>query len=249
MGESESQAKITVHGGWDAFGVADFSPACLKLKTYLRMNKVPYTSTLGDPRKAPTKKIPYITDGDATIGDSGLIIEHVKKKFGDRLDANLTEEQRAIGHVVRRTCEESLYWPVLQTRWSGEDSWPKLAEQFKTIVPPVIGGLILNMIRKDTLRNAWGQGISRHTPENVIAHAKADIDALSALLGDKKYLFGDAPTSYDASLFGTMANTIAFPENGPISKHAKSKKNLVSFVDRVKQEYWATAEDKVAPKK
>lgn len=239
---------LTVHGGWDAFGVADFSPACLKLKTYLRMADVPYTAALGDPRKAPTKKIPFISHDGATVGDSGLIIDHLKKKFGDPLDAKLTAEQHALGHVVRRTCEESLYWAVLHARWSDDRVWPELAAQFKSIVPPVIGGFIVGMIRKDTLRNAFGQGIGRHTLENIQAHGRADIDALAAILGDKPYLFGDAPTSYDATLFGSIANVLAFPPEGGLAKHARTKKNLVAFVERVKAKYWATPDAKVNPK-
>jgi glutathione S-transferase len=233
-------SQITVYGGWEAFGVPDFSPACLKLKTYLRMMGVPYVSTLGDPRKAPTKKIPFISDDGTMIGDSGLIIAHVNKKHGDKLDGRLSAEERAFGHLVRRTCEESLYWPVLYVRWSNEATWPELAAQFKKIVPPVIGALIVNMIRKDTLKSAWAQGIGRHTLDNVISHAKSDVDALSTLLGDKNYLFGDTPTSFDASLFGSIANVLAFPADGPLAAYAKEKKNLVDFVERVKTTYWSS---------
>jgi glutathione S-transferase len=242
-----SNAPMTVHGGWDAFGVPDFSPACLKLKTYLRMTNTPYEATLGDPRKAPTKKIPYITFGGEAIGDSNLIIHHLKTKIGDPLDGSLTAEQHALGHLVRRTCEESLYWAVLHVRWADDAAFAKLAPQFKGIMPPVIGGMIVKMIRKETLRNAWGQGMSRHAMENVVAHGKADVDALAVMLGAKAYLFGDRPTSYDASLFGSIANVMAFPAEGPLAEHAKSKANLVAFVERVKKAYWATPDAKPKP--
>jgi glutathione S-transferase len=239
---------LTVHAGWDAFGVPDFSPFCLKVKTYLRMAHVPYASALGDPRKAPTKKIPFIVHDGTTVGDSGLILEYLqKKKLGDALDARLTPEEHALGHLVRRTCEESLYFAVLHTRWADDAEWPALAKQFKPIMPPVIGGLIINMIRKDTLRNVWGQGLGRHTVENVHAHGKADVDALATVLGDKPYLFGNTPTSYDATLFGTIANVLAHPPNSPIALHAKGKKNLVAFVERVKEAYWSTPDTNVDP--
>ena len=69
------------------------------------------------PRAAPTKKIPYIDDGGTIIGDSGLIVDHLKKKYGDALDAKLTADQRALGHLLRRTLEESLYFVGLYARW------------------------------------------------------------------------------------------------------------------------------------
>ena len=136
--------KITVHGGREAYGVADSSPACLKLKTYLRMANVPYSSAVGDPRKAPTKKVPFITHNGAAVGDSGLIIEHLKRTLGDPLDAKLSPEQCARGHLVRRTCEESLYWPLIYARWRDDAVWPQTAEQFRAMVPPFVGGLIVS---------------------------------------------------------------------------------------------------------
>ena len=94
-----TSSTLKFYGGWDAHGVADFSPFSLKVRTYLRMIGVPYTPSLGDPRTAPTKKIPYIDDGGTIIGDSGLILDHLKKKHGDTLDAKLTPDQHALGHL------------------------------------------------------------------------------------------------------------------------------------------------------
>lgn len=238
---------LVVHGGGAAFGVPDFSPPCLKLKTYLRMANQPYVSRLGDPRQGPTKKVPYLTHGATTLGDSGLIVEYLKRTFGDPLDARLTPEEQALGHVVRRTCEESLYWPLVHARWTDESVWPQTAALFKSRLPPWIGGLILRQIRKDVHRNLWGQGTSRHTPENIVRHAQADVDALARLLGDKAYLFGDSPTSFDAVLYGTMANLLAFPGEGPLAVHVRTHANLVAFVDRIKAAYWGTPETTEAP--
>jgi glutathione S-transferase len=239
-----SEPALTVHAAWSAFGVPDFSPACLKLKTYLRMSKTPYTPALGDPRKAPTKKIPYIRYEGTVRGDSGLIIEYLKRKVGDPLDARLTAEQHATGHLLRRTCEESLYWPLLYARWADDAVWRDYKREFMAIMPPVLGGFVIGMIRRDALRNAWGQGISRHRVEDVQAHGKADIDTLSTHLGGRPFLFGEEPTSYDATLFGTIANVLAFPPDGALAKHTREKKNLVAFVDRVRERYWATPDAK-----
>jgi glutathione S-transferase len=233
-------SNLIVYGGWEAFGVADFSPFCLKLKTYLRMIGVPYTSKLGDPRKAPTKKIPYIDDGGTLVGDSGLIVEYLKKKHGDSLDAALTPDQHALGHVVRRTLEESTYWAGVYVRWVEDAPWPELYALLRPLFPPVIGGLIANTIRSGVSKQAYGQGIARHTPEEVYAIGKADLDAVSAILGQKPYLFGDSPSSYDAVLHGFVGNLMAFPKASPISQHARSHANLVSFVDRMNAKYWAT---------
>ena len=237
---------IVVHGGWDAMGISDFSPFSLKVKTYLRMTGLAYSAKLGDPRTGPTKKIPFIEDGGARVGDSGLILDHLKKKHGDTLDAKLTAEQHALGHFVRRTLEESLYWAVLYTRWLEDEHWPEVAKAFAPILPPVIGSFILNgPIRGGVRKNCFGQGIGRHTKAHVHAIGCADVDAIAAILGDKTYLFGgDAPTSYDAILYGFIANTIAYPPGSPIAMRAKSHANLARYVDRIKSKYWTTPDAK-----
>ncbi len=231
---------LIVHGGWNAMGIEDFSPFSLKVKTYLRMIGVPYVSKLGDPRKAPTKKIPFIEDGATRIGDSGLIFDYLKKKYGDSLDAKLSPDQHALGHVVRRTLEESAYFTVLYSRWLDDEVWPEIAKAFAPVLPPVIGSFLLNgPIRGGVRKSLFGQGTGRHTREQVHAIGCADTDAIATLLGERAYLFGDSPSSYDAILYGFVANAVAFPPSSPICKRARGHANLMAFVDRVKAKYWA----------
>jgi glutathione S-transferase len=234
---------LKVYGGWEAHGVADFSPACLKLKTYLKMTNVTFDVAMGDPRKAPTKTIPYVEDGDVMLGDSGLIFSYLKGKHGDPLDEKLTKAEHAMGHLIRRTVEESLYFAMLHERWSGDESWGEIEKMLLPLMPPVIGGLIAGSIRKGTLQRANAQGIGRLKKEDVLAHGKHDIDALSEILGEKPYFLGDSPTSYDASVFGGIANVMAFPKEGILAKHARGKKNLASFVDRLMKKYWTKDEE------
>jgi glutathione S-transferase len=154
---------LTVYGGWEAEGVPDFSPFCPKVKTYLRMIDVPYTAKMGDPRKAPTKKIPYIDDAGTLVGDSGLILEHLKKKHGDKLDAKLTPAQRAHGHLLRRTLEESAYFVGLHDRWVEDANFPTVAKLMMPLLPPVIGSFLVNgPIRGDVKKQTFAQGIGRY---------------------------------------------------------------------------------------
>ena len=231
-------ARITVYGGMPTFGVADLSPFCLKVKTYLRMTRTPYSGQVGDPRNGPTKKVPYITMDGATVGDSGLIIEHLKNTLGDPLDARLSPEERALGHVVRRTLEESLYWCLVQARWADDTVWPAFSTAFRRMLPPVVGGVIMGLLRGKAQKALWAQGIARHTKEGRESHGRGDINSLATLLGDKAYLFGDAPTSFDASLYATMSSILAFPPEGYLAKQVRSHANLTAFVDRVNTSYW-----------
>lgn len=236
---------LIVYGGWSIPGVPDFSPFCLKLKTYLRMIGVPYTSKLGDPRKAPTKKIPYIHDGGTVLGDSGLIVEYLKKKHGDALDAPLSAEQHATGHLVRRTLEESAYWSGVYARWFEDDAFREVLKMLTPLFPPVIGPFIASgPVRGAVRKGAYAQGIARHSRSEIYAHGCADLDAVAVVLGKKPFLLGDAPSSYDATLFGFVANIMAFPPRGPLAERVRSHTNFVAYVDRMNERYWATPDAK-----
>jgi glutathione S-transferase len=229
---------LKVYGGFEIWGTPDLSPPCCKLKTYLRMAEVPYEDRAGDPRKGPTKKIPYIDDDGTILGDSNLIVAYLKKKYGDPLDARLSKEEAAKGFVIRKTLEESFYWHVLYPRWFEPEGIPLMKGAFARFLPPVIGGLIMSSIVKQTQKSAWGQGLARHTRDDIYAMGKAELDAFSTLLGDRPYLFGDTPTSYDASLFGEIANVLGFPTQNPLKSHAETLSNLVAFRERVTARYW-----------
>ena len=231
---------LTIYGGWKAFGLADFSPFGLKVQTYARMLGIPYEAKVGDPRKAPTKKIPYIVDGTTVLGDSGLIFDYLKKKHGDTLDASLTPAQHATGHLVRRTLEESAYWVVVHARWLEDDAWPHVRAMLVPLMPPVIGSAIASgPVRGGVRKQVYAQGTGRHTREAIYKLGCADIDAVAATLGDKPFLLGDTPSSYDAIVYGFIANTIAFPPESPVALRAKEHANLVAFVKRMNDKYWS----------
>ena len=64
---------ITLYGFGPAFGLPDPSPFVTKAETLLKMAAVPYRTALGNLRKAPKGKLPYIDDDGAVIADSTLI--------------------------------------------------------------------------------------------------------------------------------------------------------------------------------
>ena len=72
-----------------AFGLANASPFCMKLETYLRMAALPFEipcATLSHLQKAPMGKMPYIEDEGRTLADTTFIIDYLKARYGDPLD-------------------------------------------------------------------------------------------------------------------------------------------------------------------
>jgi glutathione S-transferase len=223
-----------------AWGVPNLSPFCFKLEAYLRMAGLPYEAKLGDPRKGPKGKMPYVDIGGQLLGDSQLIIEHLKRTHGDPLDSKLGPTEVAIGHTVRRMLEESTYWnTIIHDRWATEAGWQAYQPAFKPLMPPVIDGLVLKLIRRSVLKAFHAQGMGRHRPEEIHALGKADISAVATLLGDKPFLLGDAPTSFDATVYAFLMSILVFPVESPVQRYTQDQQNLVRYCERFKQRFFA----------
>src|SRR5262249_28329191 len=116
----ETMPAIKLFQGPPAYGLAgSASPPCMKLETWLRISGVPYEhGEFPSMTKAPPKgKIPYIEDGGVLIGDSTLIIEHVKRTRGVDPDKDLTASERAVGLAFRRMLKENFYWVLMHIRY------------------------------------------------------------------------------------------------------------------------------------
>ncbi|WP_158502241.1 glutathione S-transferase family protein [Vitiosangium sp. GDMCC 1.1324] len=230
---------LTLHQAPAAFGIGNISPFCLKLESYLRMTGVPYTAKAADYGKAPKGKIPFIEEDGSFLGDSQLIIEHLKRKHGDPLDAKLGEEDVARGHLVRRVLEDSLYWHIVYERWVTQEGWQVYKPVFEAIFPPVVGKLIVPMIRRGMTKAMHTQGLGRHRPEEILEMGKADVSAVAMVLGDKPFLLGENPASFDAALYAFIVSIIAFPVDSPLRKYTLEQQNLVRYCERFQQRFFA----------
>src|SRR5512132_1002907 len=92
---------ISIHNFGAAWGIADPSPFCLKLESFLREAKIAYEVVPFEGRRsfarAPKGKLPFIEDEDGTvIGDSTFIIDQLSRKRDIDMDAPLDDRQRCI---------------------------------------------------------------------------------------------------------------------------------------------------------
>jgi len=230
---------ITLYQFTRCWGLPNASPFCMKLETYLRMANIPYdVVSANNPRLSPKGKIPYIKHDGKAMGDTGLIIDYLKKTFGDPLDAHLSEEQKAIGLAFRRLCEEHLYWTVLFHRWCTPEGWKVVSSLFFNHLPSWKRILISTLARKHLKKQVYAQGVGRHTPAEVEQMGIEDIKAIACYLKDKPYFFGDEPSSVDACIYAFLAG-IAY---APISSHMKEvlhqHTSLLRYCERMQQRYF-----------
>jgi len=230
---------ITLYQFEPCLGVHNPSPFCLKLETYLRMVDLPYKVVFtADVRKAPKQKLPYITDGDRTVADSGFIIDYLKDTYGDPLDRHLSLPDQGISVAFRRLMEDSLYWVMLYSRWAEDDNWAVIRKLYFSNLPPVVGAIVPTLVRRDVRRNLYGQGIGRHSREEIYEIGCRDVKALSDFLRDKPFLLGDAPTSLDATGYAFLANLLRVELPSMISDYTRQFENLQAYCDRMQARFW-----------
>lgn len=216
------------------WGLPNTSPFCLKIETYLRMTEIPYeVKFVMDPRKSPKGKLPVIQLNGEKIPDSELIIDYLKVKFGDVLDKNLNQEQKALSLLLDNLFAERLYWIMLYTRWLDDNAWPYIKRDFFAKLPSIAKYIIPNAVRKQMKKTAYAQGIGRHTLDEVLQMGYKTIDAIAVILGEKKYFHGEELTSIDATAFAFLANIIWLPYNDKLKTYLSNYKNLVTFCEKM----------------
>ncbi len=225
-------------GVWD---LPSASPFCLKLTTWLRMADIPYESRpSAAPLGAPRRKAPWVEEDGKKLADSGHIVAHLTVKHRVKLDAHLSDRDFATAHLLRRTLEESLYFAILHQRWMTKDGWAILKPAYFSALPPGMRSLVPPMARRQVRAYLHGQGMGRHTHEEIDAHAVADLRSALTVLGDRAFFF-DQPSAIDAVAYAFFANALLCPVPSKLRDEALGSAALNAYCDRMKARYWKDA--------
>ncbi|MFO1125299.1 MAG: glutathione S-transferase family protein [Methylocystis sp.] len=230
---------ITLYCFRPVAGLPDASPFVMKTMVLLKMAGLDYVEDRRGFSKAPKGKQPYIDDDGEIVADSSFIRFHIERKYGKDYDAHLSDEQKAVGWCVEKMCEEHFYWIVVRMRWMDDANFKRGPARFFDSAPAIIRPLAKWFIRRRIAKSLWAQGIGRHSTAEVDELGVRDIDALATLIGDKPYLFGDAPCGADATVFGFLASVLAPMADGAVRDAAMAKPNLVAYRDRIMQAYFS----------
>jgi glutathione S-transferase len=229
---------ITVYSFGPFFGLPDASPFVLKVMTLLKIAGLRYTEDHGGYSRAPKGKLPYIDDEGEIVADSTFIRFHIQRKYGVDFDAGLSAEQRATGWAIEKMLEEHFYWTLVHARWIDDANFAKSAAKFFDAVPALIRPLVKALVRRKIAGNLKAQGVGRHSRDEIAELGRRDIDALATLLGEKPFLFGDAPCGADATAFAFVAETLAPEIDSPVRAATLAQANLVAYRDRMLSAYF-----------
>lgn len=235
---------ITLYQFKRAMGVPNASPFCMKLETWLRMSGLPHeVKVVFDPRKAPLGKLPYIEHDGNKIADTSNIIPYLARACDVEIDAGLNESQLAIAHAFQRMLEEHSYWGIVYGRWVDDSVWPQTRKVWFGALPPGIRQLVSRMARKQTIRDAHGQGLSRHSKEEIMHRVGLDITAVATQLADQDFFLGEAPRTIDATIYAFLANFWELNIQWGFPRLVEKHPNLVAYCARMKARYYSDISD------
>lgn len=228
--------KLQVFG--PAFGLPDPSPFAMKGEMLLKLAGLEYTTEIGDVRKAPKGKMPVLHDEDAVIPDTTFIRFHLEDKYGINFDTQLSARDRGIAWSVEKMLEDSLYFAAMYERWAIDDNFDRGPRRFFDQIPAPARGLLVYIVRKQVKRNMWGQGISRHSREEICRLAARMLASVSDVMGSNKYLMGSSPCGADATVFSFVAGCLCPVFESDVLSHARSHENLVDYHHRMMAEFY-----------
>jgi glutathione S-transferase len=223
---------LTLYSYPPLFGVADNNGYGLKVFAFLKLAGVPFQHEhIFDASNAPRGQLPYIVDGDDTVGDSETILAYVTRKYDAQIDATLTPAQRTTNLLVARMLDD-LYWVMSYSRWKDERYYPAFRDGF-IAQHPQIDAAGFEKAKAYNAQRYHYQGIGRYTPEQAYARGLADLQVLAEIVPMNGFVDGERPTSCDAGIYGFIANIYYFPIPTPLKAFVDAHKNLVAHCERV----------------
>lgn len=208
---------LTLYSYPTLFGVADNNGYGLKVYAFLRLVGLPFRHEhVFDASKAPRSQLPYIDDDGQIVGDSGVILEYLTRKYRLTLDAGLTDAQRNTDLLITRLLDD-LYWVMSYSRWKDERYWPAFRDALQREHPQLSDSALLDAKAYNANRYHW-QGIGRYAPDEAMARGVADLKVLAGLLRENAFVHGATPTSIDAGIYGFIANILFYDIDTPLKR-------------------------------
>ena len=229
--------------GWGPmFGEQSSSPFVLKTDVQLQMLGVTFDRKTADLETVKKHKAPYVEDDGEVIEDSTFIRWHFENKLGRDLDAGLTIEQRGQAWALERMLEDRLNLIMVCERWLEDANFVKGPIQFFADIPEPARQQVVDEVRARVRGSMQGHGIGRHSRGERLQLAARDVAAVAQVLGDKAFLFGDAPSAADAMAYGGLTSCGARFFDSPLVAFVDSHANLRPYLARMEARFFSDAE-------
>lgn len=231
-----------------AFGLMNASPFCMKLEVFMRLcgfvnatdgaavppGALAYRCVNNAlPMRTPKGKLPVLREGDLLVPDSLTIIAHLQTRFGDRLPPALRAPEQGATLALRRMLDEHTYFAALWLRWIDETGWQATSPAFFGDLPWPLRSVLPPIVRRKMRRDLVGQGMGRHSRDEICARAITDLQALAQVLGGQAFFGGAEPATIDATAYAFLANLLLAPIDNPVRQRGLQMPTLVGYCERM----------------
>jgi glutathione S-transferase len=217
-----------------SLGVMNPSPFCMKVEVFLKLAGLPYqVNDHTPPMRLPKGKLPALRDGDRLVCDSQAILEHLQHQHGAQLPPGLRQPLQGADLALCRLFEEHLYFCALWGRWIDEAGLAVVVPAFFGTMPWPMRPLVAALVRRKMQRDLRGQGMARHSPDEITVRACADLDAACQMLGERPFFGGDAPSVLDCTVYAFLGNALFVEIDHPVRRHLQALAPLVAYVHRM----------------
>ncbi|MCW5758590.1 MAG: glutathione S-transferase family protein [Phenylobacterium sp.] len=238
---------ITLYGCGEGFGLPEISPYVTKTEVQLKMAGLAYEKRAANPAEGPKGQVPFVDvgplGGGVRIGDSTFIRGYIERTHGVDFDEGLSPEQRATAWAVERMMENHFAWALCHERWLDPVNFAKGPAHFFDGAPAAVVDGVLAEVRG----NVRAGGMGRHSDLEIVALGVRALAAVAAILGDRRYLFGDRPCGVDATVFALLAGALTPFFEGELRRRAEGFGTLVAYVDRLMAQFYPEFEWDLEP--
>ncbi|MCR5878335.1 glutathione S-transferase C-terminal domain-containing protein [Phenylobacterium sp. J367] len=100
--------------------------------------------------------------------------------------------------------ENQLGWVIGYFRWLTPENFARGPAHFFDGAPPEARDAIHEEVLREVRAAMRAQGVARHSDAEIVELGLKSLAALSEILGDQRFLFGDRPSGADATALGML---------------------------------------------
>jgi len=225
-----------------------FDPHSLAAMTYMQFAGVPYEKNeCNDPTMSPSRSLPFlIINGINPITGHDNIIDRLENEVGYKIDSHMTEEQRADGVAYKSLVEDRLYLSQLYNWWIEPKNGEFTSIVYATALPFPASWVVPRQYKNNMQFLLRVKGLIEE--EKAYSSADGCYKSLSSKLADKKYLFGNRPSTLDAIVFAYLATQYSPPYPAPKLRALIDKyQNLVNYCNNILHEFFGIEPPPLSP--